>query len=478
MTPGVHEARVHEILAPVSLIVSAFAAIRDVRSAWTPQLATERTHPGLGDTSLLLVDLGAGRNRLGASILAQVTGQVGDAVPDLDDPERLKAFFAAMVDLRAASLVLAYHDRSDGGLFATLCEMAFAGRTGLSINVDLVTLEGGGADDYGDSKNWTTQVAARREAATLKALFAEELGAVLQIRTADRTPVMDVLRRHGLGAHAHAIGKTNDRGVVEIWRDAKCVWTKPRAELQRAWSDTSWRISRLRDEPASADAEFAAIDDDDPGMPIRVAFDLDDDVAAPFVATGARPRLAVLREQGVNSQSEMAYAFAKAGFESVDVHMSDLAAGRRTLADFAGFVACGGFSYGDVLGAGEGWAKAIRYDARLADLFAAFFARADSFALGVCNGCQMMAALAPMIPGAHAWPRFTANRSRYEARLSSVVVERSPSLFFDGWTARSHRSRWRTARAGRTSRVRATWPRRWSRGASSTTPASGPNAIR
>ena len=427
-----HDARIHDVIAPVSLIVSAFAAVRDVRTAWTPQLKTERTHPGLGDTSLLLVDLGAGRNRLGASILAQVTGQVGDAVPDVDDAERLRAFFAAMVELRAASLVLAYHDRSDGGLFTTLCEMAFAGRAGLSINVDLVTLEGGGADDYGDSKNWTTQVAARREAATLKALFNEELGAVLQFRTADRTAVMDILRRQGLGALSHAIGKCNDRDVVEVWRDAKCVYAKPRTELHRAWSDTSWRISRLRDDPASADAEHAAIDDDDPGMPVRVTFDVDDDVSAPFVATGARPRLAVLREQGVNSQSEMAYAFAKAGFESVDVHMSDLAEGRRTLADFTGFVACGGFSYGDVLGAGEGWAKAIRYDARLADLFATFFARGDRFALGVCNGCQMMAALAPMIPGAEAWPRFTANRSRYEARLSSVVVERSPSLFFDG----------------------------------------------
>ena len=415
------------VIAPVSLIVSAFAAIRDVRTAWTPQLRTDR-----GDTSLLLVDLGAGRNRLGASILAQVTNQAGDVVPDLDDPERLKAFFAAMVALRAASLVLAYHDRSDGGLFATVCEMAFAGRTGVSLNVDLLTIEGHGGDDYGDSKNWTTQVAARRETATLKALFAEELGAVLQIRTADRTAVMDVLRAHGLGALSNTIGKPNDRGVVEIYRDARCIYAKPRAELQQAWSDTSWRISRLRDEPASADAEYQAILDDDAGLPVHVPFDADDDIAAPYVATGVRPRMAILREQGVNSQSEMAYAFAKAGFDSVDVHMSDLAEGRRTLDGFAGFVACGGFSYGDVLGAGEGWAKAIRFDARLADLFATFFARGDSFALGVCNGCQMMASLAPMIPGADAWPRFTDNRSRYEARLASVAVGRSPSLFFDG----------------------------------------------
>ena len=422
----------YDVIAPVSLIVSAFAAVRDVRPSWTPQLKTTKTHPDLGDTSLLLVDLGAGRHRLGASILAQVTGQVGDAVPDLDDPARLKAFFAAMVALRAASLVLAYHDRSDGGLFATLCEMAFAGRTGVSVNVDILTLEGDGADDYGDAKNWATQVAARREAATLKALFAEELGAVLQVRTADRSAVMDIFRAHGLGALTNTIGKVNDRGVIEIYRDTKCVYTKTRAELQQAWSDTSWRISRLRDEPASADAEYAAIAADDPGMPTTVTFDPDDDIAAPFIATGARPRVAILREQGVNSQSEMAYAFAKAGFESVDVHMSDLAAGRRTLADFAGVVACGGFSYGDVLGAGEGWAKAIRFDARLADLFATFFARGDSFALGVCNGCQMLASLAPMVPGADAWPRFTNNRSRYEARLASVEVGPSPSLFFAG----------------------------------------------
>ncbi len=415
------------VVAPVSLIVSAFAAVRDVRAAWTPQLRTPRSDPGLSETSLLLIDLGAGRHRLGASILAQVTGQVGDAVPDLDDPARVKAFFQTMVALRAASLVLAYHDRSDGGLFATVCEMAFAGRCGVSLNVDLLTLAGDGGDDYGDSKNWATQVAARRDAATLKVLFAEELGAVLQIRTADRTAVMDIVRRHGLGAIANTIGKCNDRGVIEIYRDAKCIYSKPRAELHRAWSDTSWRISRLRDEPAAADAEHEAIDTDHPGLPTRVAFDLDDDIAAPFVATGVRPRIAILREQGVNSQSEMAYAFWKAGFDSVDVHMSDLAAGRRTLADFAGFVACGGFSYGDVLGAGEGWAKAIRFDARLADGFAAFFADADRFALGVCNGCQMLASLAPMIPGAAAWPRFTAHPARVEARQARRRRRRSLS---------------------------------------------------
>ena len=419
-----------EVIAPVSLIVSAFAALRDVRAAWTPQLRTVATHPDVGATSLLLIDLGGGRDRLGASIFAQVTAQVGDRVPDLDDVDRFRAFFAAMVALRAAGLVLAYHDRSDGGLFATVCEMAFAGRTGVSLNVDILTLEGDGSDDWGDSKNWATQIAARREAATLRALFAEELGAVVQVRSSERTAVMDILRGHGLGKWTHDIGRPNDRDVIEIYRDAKPIYAQPRGTLQQAWDDTSWRIARLRDEPSSADAEHDAIVEVDPGMPTKLTFALDDDVAAPLIATGAKPRMAILREQGVNSQSEMAYAFAHAGFESVDVHMSDLASGRRTLADFAGFVACGGFSYGDVLGAGEGWSKAIRFDARLAEQFAAFFARPDSFALGVCNGCQMMASLAPLIPGAEAWPRFTNNRSRYEARLSSVVVAPSPSLFF------------------------------------------------
>ena len=426
------DGRAHDVIAPVSLIVSAFATVRDVRLAWTPQLRTEHTLPGIGDTTLILIDLGAGRNRLGASILAQVTDQAGDAVPDVDDPQVLVRFFSAMAELRAGGQVLAYHDRSDGGLFAALCEMAFAGRTGVSINVDLLTLENDGSDDYGDSKNWATQVAARREAATLKALFSEELGAVLQVRTDDRTAVMDVLRRHDLGAVAHSIAKVNDRDVIEIYRDAKCIYTQPRGALQQAWSETSWRISRLRDEPAGADAEYAAIVEDDPGISPVVTFDLEDDVAAPFVASGVLPRVAILREQGVNSQSEMAWAFDHAGFETVDVHMSDLAAGRRTLADFQGFVACGGFSYGDVLGAGEGWAKAIRFDDQLAAMFEAFFGRGDTFALGVCNGCQMLAALAPMIPGADAWPRFSYNRSRYEARLASVVVEKSPSLFFAG----------------------------------------------
>ena len=422
------EAGEKEVIAPVSLIVTAFAALHDVRRALTPQLRSD-----VPDTSLILIDLGHGKNRMGASILAQVSRQVGNEPPDLDDPVRLAAFFAAIQQLNAAGQVLAYHDRSDGGLFATLCEMAFAGRVGISVNLDILTLEGGEADDWGDAKNWATQVAARRGEASLKALFAEELGAVIQVRSADRILVMDALRTHGLGPVSHIIGKLNDRSVVEIYRDAKCIFSALRASLQRDWSETSWRIARLRDDPACVDAEYERLlDDADPGITVRLGFDLDEDVAAPFIARGAKPRIAILREQGVNSQSEMAYAFAKAGFATVDVHMSDLLAARHDLAEFKAFAACGGFSYGDVLGAGEGWAKTIRFNARLADMFAAFFARPDSLALGVCNGCQMMAALAPLIPGADAWPRFTNNISKYEARLSSVEVAATPSLFFDG----------------------------------------------
>ncbi len=420
-----------QVMSPVSLIISAFAPVADVRRTLTPQLRS-----ACGDTSLILIDLGAGRNRLGASILAQVISQIGDSVPDLDDPERLAKFFAAIQQLNAADLILAYHDRSDGGLLACLCEMAFAGGTGLSVNLDMLTLESEHASDWGDSKNWAEQVAARRHELTVRALFAEELGAVIQVRTAQRSAVMDVLRAHGLGAIAHVVAKPNDRDVIEFYRDAKKILSETRADLRRAWSETSWRIARLRDNPATADQEYAlATEVSDPGLSVSVPFDLEHDIAAPYIATGARPVMAILREQGVNSQHEMAYAFHKAGFDSIDVHMSDLLAGRHDLADFKGVVACGGFSYGDVLGAGEGWAKTIRFNNQLADMFARFFARPDSFALGVCNGCQMMAALAPIIPGAQHWPRFTRNKSeKFEARLSLVEVTDSPSLFFAGMT--------------------------------------------
>lgn len=421
-----------QVTAPVSLIISAFAPVLDVRSTLTPQLRTD-----IDDTVLLLIDLGAGKNRLGGSMLAQVTNQFGHEVPDVDDPARLKAFFAAIQELNAANLLLAYHDRADGGLLATVCEMAFAGRTGVTLTLDILTLDPH-AQDWGDFKIRAEQVAVQRNELTLKALFNEELGAVVQIQCSDETHVMQLLREHGLGAFSHRIGKLNTQEAIEIYRDAQCVFSAPRAELQQAWSDTSWKIARLRDNPACADAEYQAITQNDPGLHEHLSFDPSDNIAAPLIVassinSGARPKVAILREQGCNSQIETAYVMHAAGFDAVDVHMSDLIAGRHHLPAFTGLVAVGGFSYGDVLGAGEGWAKTILYRPQLAEQFAAFFQRRDSFALGICNGCQMMSQLAPMIPGAQAWPRFTRNQSeQFEARFALVEVTDSPSIFFQG----------------------------------------------
>ncbi|MGZ8259825.1 MAG: phosphoribosylformylglycinamidine synthase, partial [Caldimonas sp.] len=423
------------VTAPVSLVVSAFATIDDVRKHWTPQLQP-------GDTTLVLVDLGAGRMRMGGSILAQACGQFGDRVPDLDDASLLVALVDAVGRLRDAGLVLAYHDRSDGGLWAAACEMAFAGHVGVSLNVDLLVTESDGIADsraeFGDSKNWARQVSARREELTLRALFNEELGAVVQVPTARRDEAIATLRSAGLGRWSHVVGKTNPRRVVEVWRDAKPVFSAPLRELQQVWDEVSWRICRLRDHPDCADAEHAAAGrDDDPGLHVHLAGPAFDDAGrrepgAPAIV-GSAPKVAVLREQGVNSHVELSYAMAEAGFETYDVHMSDLQSGRTRLDLYQGLVACGGFSYGDTLGAGEGWARSIRFNAQLADQFASFFARPDVFALGICNGCQMLAALADLIPGAGAWPRFTKNRSeQFEARLSLVEIVPSPSIFFAG----------------------------------------------
>jgi len=398
-----------EVRAPLSLVVSAFGPCVDVRGTWTPQLRSDA-----GESELLLVDLSRGHARLGGSILAQVFDQCGNEAPDLDDPADLRALFAALPELRRDGLVLAYHDRSDGGLFVTLAEMAFAGRTGLRI--DLAPLAGPHA----------------AEARILAALFNEELGVVLQTRTAERERVLAVLQRHELVALP--LGAPAADGVVRFACGERELIAESRSALQRLWSDTSYRMQTLRDNPDSARQEYDAIlDDSDPGLAPRLAFDPAEDVAAPFVARGARPRLAVLREQGVNGQVEMAAAFDRAGFEAVDVHMSDIIAGRLSLAAFAGFAACGGFSYGDVLGGGEGWAKSILFNRRARDEFQAFFARMDSFALGVCNGCQMMAALAELVPGAADWPRFVKNRSeQFEGRLVLAQIPKSPSLFFAG----------------------------------------------
>jgi phosphoribosylformylglycinamidine synthase len=423
-----------QVLAPVSLIVSAFACLEDVRGTLTPQLSG-------GDTTLLLVDLGAGRMRMGGSILAHTLQRFGHEVPDLDDPQRLRALASALHALRAENRLLAYHDRSDGGLWAAVCEMAFAGHVGVSLNVDILVTEGDGIGDsraeYGDSKNWAAQVGERRNELTLRALFNEELGVVLQVRTAERDAALAVLRAHGLSRLTHVIGKTNGRGAVEVWRDAKLQFAASVPALQQAWDHVSWQVARQRDNPACADAEHAAAGDpDDPGLHVHLSFDPEQGpgggLQAPALAL-RRPPVAILREQGVNSQLEMSRAMDLAGFETHDVHMSDLQAGRTRLQSYVGLVACGGFSYGDTLGAGQGWARSVLFHAELAEAFAAFFNRADTFALGVCNGCQMMAALAPIIPGAHAWPLFTRNLSeQFEARLSLVEVLDSPSLFLSG----------------------------------------------
>jgi phosphoribosylformylglycinamidine synthase len=429
-----------KVTSPVSLIVTAFATLRDVRGTLTPELNT-----AVEDTTLVLVDLGKGRHRMGGSILSQVLGQPGDEVPDLDDPQDLVNLVNAVNAMRTQGRILAYHDRSDGGLLAAATEMAFAGHVGVALNVDMLVTEGDGISDSrmdsGDAKNWASQVSARREELTLKALFNEELGVLLQVATADRNDVMQTLRDHGLSKFSHFVGKTRPvgstidvgKGQLQVWRDTKAVFSASLFDLQQVWDSVSWKINQQRDNPACADAEHAAAGlADDPGMHVHLTFDPADNVAAPFLNL-ARPRVAVLREQGVNSHVEMAYAFTQAGFDAYDVHMTDLQTGRARLKDFQGVVACGGFSYGDTLGAGIGWARSITFNPVLSEQFQGFFGRSDTFGLGVCNGCQMFAELADIIPGAEHWPRFTTNQSeRYEARLSLVEVLESPSLFLKG----------------------------------------------
>jgi phosphoribosylformylglycinamidine synthase len=425
-------ARAQKVVSPVSLIISGFVALADVTGTLTPQLQPV-------DSSLILIDLGKGKNRLAGSVLGQVLNQEGQEVPDLDSADDLKKLVAAINALRPN--ILAYHDRSDGGLLAAAAEMAFAGQTGLALNIDMLVAEGDGVSDSrldtGDAKNWAGQIAARRHDASLRALFAEELGVVIQVPQELRDKAIATLRQHGLGLHSHVVGKvqTNDKTPeLTIWRDAQKIFGATVQDLQQVWDSVSWKIARQRDNAACADSEHAMAGQR-VGTALHVA--LADShkalLAAPAVHTGARPRIAVLREQGVNSHVEMAYAFDAAGFEAVDVHMSDLQTGRAQLPDFAGVVACGGFSYGDTLGAGIGWARSITFNSQLADAFAAFFARPDTFALGVCNGCQMFAELVDIIPGAQAWPRFTQNLSeRFEARLALVEVLDSPSIFFQG----------------------------------------------
>ncbi|HEY1287736.1 MAG TPA: phosphoribosylformylglycinamidine synthase [Burkholderiales bacterium] len=411
-----------EVVSPLSLIVSAFAPMEDARATLTPQLRAD-----CGETELVLVDLGEGKNRLGGSILAQVFSQLGDRAPDAE-PRLVKGFFAAIQELRP--LLLAYHDRSDGGLLAAICEMAFAGHCGVTLNLDVLTFDAAADDVDAFKRNAEEQLAGRLNDLALAALFNEELGAVLQIRCGDRGRVMDALRKHGLGHCSHLIGEPNTRDEIRFTRNNRLVFNNKRDHLQRPWAEVTRRMQALRDNPQCAREEYdRIIEHNDPGLSVSLTYDPKE----VFVATGARPRIAVLREQGVNGHVEMAAAFHRAGFESVDVHMTDLIAGRASLEGFKAFAAGGGFSYGDVLGAGQGWAKTILFNARARQEFEKFFARSDTFALGACNGCQMLAALKELVPGAAGWPIFVRNKSeQFEARFVMVEVIPSPSIFFKG----------------------------------------------
>jgi len=396
------------VTSPMSLIVSGFAPVTDIRKTLTPQLRLDK-----GETDLILIDLGRGKNRMGASILAQVHSQLGRAAPDVDDAEDLKAFFAVIQGLNADGHLLAYHDRSDGGLLVTALEMAFAGHCGLDLRLD-------------------TLAHGREEAAAV--LFNEELGAVIQVRH-DATPeILAQFSAAGLEDCVVVIGKPVNNGHVVIRLGDETLFEGERRLLQRQWAETSYRIQRMRDNATCADQEFdTLLEEDNPGLHAKLSFDVNENVSASYIKTGVRPKVAVLREQGVNGQVEMAAAFDRAGFSAMDVHMSDILAGRVDLNDFKGMVACGGFSYGDVLGAGEGWAKSALFNSRARDAFQAFFERNDSFALGVCNGCQMMSNLHELIPGSESWPHFVRNRSeQFEARVAMVQVQESNSIFLQG----------------------------------------------
>ena len=396
------------VIAPLSLVISAFAPVKDIRKTVTPQLKTDQ-----GKTDLIVIDLGRDQNRMGGSALAQVYGQVGDKTPDVDSADDLKGFFASVQEMLDKGLLLAYHDRSDGGLFTTLVEMAFAGNSGIAVDLE--------------------KLAGSRDM-ILPALFNEELGAVIQVRHKDKGKVKDILAEHGLSACAHTIGKLAERQRVSFHLNGKELIGESRIKFQRWWQETSHRIQAMRDNAECARQEFDnLLDDYDSGLHASLPYDINKDVAAPYIATGVRPAMAILREQGVNGQVEMAAAFDRAGFATVDVHMSDILSGRRSLDEFKGLAACGGFSYGDVLGAGEGWAKSILFNELAREQFAAFFERRDTFALGVCNGCQMLSNLHELIPGAEHWPHFVRNQSeQFEARVAMVEVQKSKSILLQG----------------------------------------------
>ncbi|MFA0052344.1 phosphoribosylformylglycinamidine synthase [Vibrio breoganii] len=394
-----------EVTSPLSLVITAFGRVEDVRKTVTPQLRTDK-----GDSSLVLVDLGNGKNRMGATALAQVYKQLGDKPADVDNAEQLKGFFDAMQTLVRDDKLVAYHDKGDGGLFVTLAEMAFAGHCGVKADIS----------ELGED--------------TLATLFNEELGAVVQVKNEDLEQVRAVLTANGLEACSHVIGSVEASDSFEIFANGSAIIERSRTELRTIWAETTHKMQALRDNPACADQEFAAKkDNSDPGLNVDLTFDVREDVAAPYIATGVKPKMAILREQGVNSHVEMAAAFDRAGFDSVDIHMSDILTGQAVLEEYQGLVACGGFSYGDVLGAGEGWAKSVLFNSAARDQFEGFFNREDTFSLGVCNGCQMLSNLKELIPGADLWPRFVRNESeRFEARFSLVEVQKSDSVFFDG----------------------------------------------
>ena len=397
-------------IAPLSLIISAFAPVQDIRRTVTPQLCTDA-----GDTDLLLIDLGRGRNRMGGSALAQVYREIGAVAPDLDNAADLKNFFALIQQLNSAGLLLAYHDRSDGGLLVTVTEMAFAGHCG--VNVQMEELLSSDQD-------------------AVRVLFSEEAGAVIQIRHVQQTAVLQMIEQHGLSDCTRMVGTLNSRDELRILHGGKLLFEASRVSLQRLWAQTSYEIQAMRDNPACAREEFdTLLDAGDPGLHARLSFDVNADITAPYVNLGVRPKVAVLREQGVNGQVEMAAAFDRARFDAVDVHMTDVLSGRIKLDQFNALVACGGFSYGDVLGAGGGWAKSILHNERLRAEFLRFFERETTLTLGVCNGCQMVSLLKDLIPGASAWPRFVRNRSeQFEARTTLVQAADSNSVFFAGMT--------------------------------------------
>lgn len=396
------------VMSPISLIVSAAAPVGDVRNNLLPMFADN-----VSDSSLILIDLGGGKDRMGGSIYTQVIQRFDSTTPDLDDPQKLKDYLKTIRELASKGAILAYHDRSDGGLATTLCEMMFASHTGVEVVADALISNGRTLNE---------------------ALFNEELGAVIQVAKGRSTEVYKAFEAVGLDNCLVYLGNLTSGDRLDIYVQGNCVLSESRVELQKAWEEVTWQMARRRDNPECADSEYKLIEDDQyKGLTLTIGFNPEENVAAPFINTGVKPKVAILREQGVNSQNEMASAFLQAGFDPIDVHMTDLIEGRTNLSSFTGLAVCGGFSYGDVLGAGGGWAKSVLYHSKLQNMFRNFFGNPNTFTLGVCNGCQMVSQLKELIPGATHWPNFVRNLSeQFEARLVNVKIMDSPSIFFRG----------------------------------------------